>query len=199
MKTKKKGIKNMQGYFSYTFKGTREEIENIKYKMRELGKTNKNIEFLLDLESEVQINPFVEEGNPFECSLTYGVPESCNINCVPFLFEEMMEELTTLFVETFIEGTGYLLDAEPYPFWKKEKDENYYETTYEPISVYLSMEEYDEENDVFYVDLDSLCVEIEIPGNALKDKKGKWITQEIYWNDDETGIELLLILMLDDM
>lgn len=180
----------MQGYFSYTFKGSKKELEEIRNKMKEISKTDEDIKFLLQFESDIE-NYY---GNKGKYELTYGLSESCNVNGVPFVFDEMMTHLANLFDEAYIEGTGYYLDCEAYPSWKKEKGTKNYEETFRPVDIFLSLDEYDEDLDVFNTWIECLGMDWEIPGEIMRDDNGKWIMEEVLLEIEDFGITLSILL-----
>ena len=185
----------MQGFFEYIFKGTKKEMEEVKVRMHELAKTDDWFKFLLQFESEIEnyysIEPKVNDEN---YELTYGLGESCNVNGTPFLFDELMTHLSVNFEEYYIEGTGYFLDVEPYPEWKKEKGTIEVEETYRPINIFLLFDDLDDQEENFVTWVEAICEDIEIPVSVMKDENGNWILDEVEYELEDYGITLSLFI-----
>ena len=150
----------MQGYFSYTLFGTQEELKKADEKIKELAKTNKEFE---DLEY-FNCGVVKKDEEDAVTSLTYEMPESGNISGISFDFNCMMGDLSEMFKDLAIEGTGYLLDYPPYETWNSEKGESTYEINCETEyrEIYISKEEVLDENNNFITDVIEYETEDEI-------------------------------------
>lgn len=192
----------MQGFFSYTFKGTEEELKEVQKRMKKLALEDEWIKFLLQFEHQIEnYKSFYCDKYDENYELTYGLEESCNVNGTPFLFDELMTHLAVNFEEYYIEGTGYFLDVEPYPEWTKEKGTTEVKETSHPINVFLLFEDLDENEDFFNVWLEAIMMDIEIPANIMKDEKGNWILDEVLYELEDFDITLNLFIDedLDDL
>lgn len=92
----------MEGYFSYTLFGTQEELKKADEKIKELAKTDKKFEELelwnCGIEGTIDDETIMK--------LTYELPGSGNVTNLPFEFESMMRDLSKMFKDLEIEGTG---------------------------------------------------------------------------------------------
>ena len=106
----------------------------------------------------------------------------------------MVYVLADNFEECYLEGTGYFLGVEPCPEWIKEKGTKSFEEKYRPIEVYLSFDDYDEDNEVFSIYLDAFSEDIDIPASILKDENDEWELDEVEYEPEGYNIKLILIL-----
>lgn len=134
----------MQGYFSYNLKGNKEELEQALEVVKRVSEGDEH-EFLSEgvAKDLLLFEPSVAKDlyNEGSYVLAFEMPSSGNINSLDIDFDSMPYTLSESFVNLEIEGTGYLLDCEPYESFKSEKGSNTYEIIVTPVEF-----EYEEED-----------------------------------------------------
>ena len=110
----------MDGHFHYNLFGTEEELAIALETITQKSKSNEDFEALLEFIDTDGIRDHYDGNHILEFR------HSGNISSIPFLFDEMMSDLSKMFPDLEILGTGYNLDFPPYPEWKSQKGDNDY-------------------------------------------------------------------------
>lgn len=127
----------MQGYFSYTLFGNKDELIQAEEKIKELAKTDEDFKCLNYFNGGINENKYscIEDSSNYsDVSLCYGMDESGNVNSIPFLFEDMMDKLSREFKDLEIAGEGYFLDFAPWPNWHSKKGSSDFTESFDRLS-----------------------------------------------------------------
>lgn len=175
----------MSVYFEYKLYGTKLELENALNTIFVM--TNKKKEFKSLINFNSGISQFLSDD---KFVLTFCPETTQNDNKIDFDFEDMMYDLSKMFIELEIEGTGYFIDVKPYPRWYKAVGEVSYIKSYEPFYIKIHMKDYNKENKSFRCYIPFLNKIINIEDKLFKNENYDFQSKMIEYQYDDFILEI---------
>lgn len=176
----------MQTYFEYKIYGTEDELckvlrditceINKKKDFRQLNYYNQGIHY------NAKNNNFV---------LTYSNEECEELKCEFFDFEDMMFDLSRMFINLEINASAYIVDTGYFAKWHKNQGDIDYEMD-DRLFVNITMQDYDKNDDTFKCYIDALDMETKIDANLFRNINKDFENKLINYNFNKFSLDVEL-------
>lgn len=152
----------MQTYFEYKIYGTEDELAKVLMDISRQVNKKKNFRQLNYYSQGIHYNA---RNNNFV--LVFSNEECEELKCEIFDFEDMMYDLSRMFIGLEINSSAYIVDTGFFAKWHKNVGDIDYEMD-DRLYVNITMNDYDKNDDTFKCYIDALDMETKIDANLFK-------------------------------